>query len=265
MESTVIVKLGGSAITDKARECTPDLRSIYRAAEDVALYDRPLILLHGGGSYAHPFVVRAGLQSGFKGKFQLKPMSETELHLDELTRIIGVSLLLRGKPSVPIKPMSFITLRNGQIVEYFIRPIINALRLGLVPLIHGDIAFDETRGCGIISADKIASILGEKLNISRVLFGCDVDGVYTEDPKTSREAKLIEEVSRKNYLGVLRDLKRTPSIDATGSMLGKVMEAIKLARKGCTCYIFNLNREHALREALGGRMSKGTIFPPWRS
>ncbi len=265
MESAVIVKLGGSVITDKSRECTPDLNSIYLAAEDVASYHRPLILLHGGGSYAHPFAMRAGLQYGFKGKSQLRSISETELHLDELTRIIGVSLLLRGKQFVPIKPMSFITLRDGRVGKYFIRPIINALRLGLVPLIHGDIAFDETKGCGIVSADRIASLLGERLDVSRVLFGCDVDGVYTRNPKISGEAELIKDVSRKNHLEVLKALKKTPSSDATGSMFGKVTEAIRLARSGCTCYIFNLRREHALRDALNGTMLRGTIFPPWRT
>ena len=265
MESATVVKLGGSSITDKSKECTPNLESIYNAADDIASYHRPLIILHGGGSYAHPIVRRARLQSGVTARFQLRHISETELHLDELTRIIGVSLLRRGKPFVPIRPMSFMTLNGGQIGRYFFEPIIKALKLGLVPLINGDLVFDEQRGCGVVSADRIASMLGEKLNISRVLFGCDVDGVFTENPKTSKKAKLIEVVSKKNYLGVLSMLERTRSSDATGSMLGKVREAISLARHGQTCYIFNMKREHALRDALNGVVSRGTKFSPWSS
>jgi isopentenyl phosphate kinase len=265
MESATVVKLGGSIITDKSKECTPNLESIYSAADDLASYHRPLILLHGGGSYAHPIVRRARLQVGVTARFQLRYISETELHLDELTRIIGVSLLKRGKPFVPIRPMSFITLNGGRIGRYFVEPIVRALNLGLVPLIHGDLAFDVQRGCGIVSADRIASMLGEKLKVSRVLFGCDVDGVYTENPKTSKHATLIEVVSRKNYLKVLSMLEKTHSLDATGSMLGKVKEAIRLARHGRTSYIFNMSRKHALRDALNGVMSRGTTFSPWQT
>lgn len=265
MESATLVKLGGSIITDKSKECTPNLESIYNAVDDIASYHRPLILLHGGGSYAHPIVRRARLQTGVTSRFQLRYVSETELHLDELTRIIGVSLLRKGKPFVPIRPMSFITLSGGRIRRFFIEPIVKALNLGFVPLINGDIAFDEQKGCGIVSADRIASLLGEKLNLSRVLFGCDVDGVFTENPKTSKKAKLIEVVSRKNYLAVLSMLERTRPSDATGSMLGKVKEAIRLARHGQTSYIFNMNRKHALRDVLDGVMSTGTKFTPWDS
>ncbi len=265
METATIVKLGGSIITDKSKECTPNLEAIYNAAEDLASYHRPLILLHGGGSYAHPIVRRARLQLGITTRFQLRQISETELHLDELTRIIGVSLLKSGKPFVAIRPMSFTILKRGEIVRHFIEPIVRALSLGLVPLIHGDLAFDVQKGCGVVSADRIASMLGVRLKLSRVLFGCDVDGVFTQDPKTSRNAKLIEEVSKKNYLRVLSALEKTPSSDATGSMLGKVREAIRLARHGQTSYIFNMGREHALRDALNGTLSRGTKFSPWHS
>ncbi len=264
MDSIVIVKLGGSVITDKSRECTPDLETIHRAADEITTYHRPLILLHGGGSYAHPFVTRVGLQKGFKGRFQLKSISETELHLDQLTRIIGVSLLLRKKPFVPVRPMSFITLKDGRVGQCFLRPIVHALRLGLVPLIHGDIAFDEVRGCGVVSADRIASLLGEKLNVSRVLFGCDVDGVYTQNPKTSHGAKLIEQVTQQNFRNVLGALGKNDPTDATGGMRGKVFEAIRLARHGSDCYIFNLRREFALKNLLQGTSPQGTRFSPWR-
>ena len=265
METPTVVKLGGSIITDKSKECTPNLESIYKAVDDLAGYHRPLILLHGGGGYAHPIVRRARIQSGITTRFQLRQISDTELHLDELTRIIGVSLLRSGMPFVPIRPMSFIVLNGGEVVRYFIEPIVMALKLGLVPLIHGDLAFDLEKGCGIVSADRIASMLGEKLKLSRVLFGCDVDGVFTRDPKTSKNAKLIEIVSQRNYLKVLRALKTTASSDATGSMLGKVTEAVRLARLGQTSYIFNMGREHALRDALNGVMSRGTEFSPWHS
>src|SRR6266478_834478 len=239
MQAPVVVKLGGSAITDKSKASTARLGVIHNAIKEVVSYSGPMVLLHGGGSFAHPFVSRDALRNGFRRKSQLSSISEIELSLDQLTRIIGVGLLLRHRPFVPLAPMSFMTLRRGQVGRSFLDPISAALRLGLIPLIHGDIAFDETRGCGIVSADRIASLLGEKLGIPRVLFGCDVDGLYDGNPKTSSKAKVVSEVNSGNYSELLKGLRNT-SGDVTGGMRGKALEALRLAKHGCECYIFNL-------------------------
>lgn len=263
MQAPVVVKLGGSAITDKARRCTARLEVIHNAITEIASYSGKLILLHGGGSFAHPFVSKAALRNGFKQESELSSVSEIELNLDQLTRIIGVGLLLRHRPFVPLAPMSFMTLRGGLVARWFPSPVTAALRLGFIPLIHGDLAFDEIRGCGIVSADRIASLLGEKIGIPRVLFGCDVDGLFDGNPKTSSKAELIVEVNRRNYARVLKGLKPNRG-DVTGGMRGKALEALRLARRGCECYVFNLMDPSNLRDLLRESSSIGTRFVPWR-
>ena len=263
MKAPVVVKLGGSAITDKSKASTARLEVIHNAIKDVAAFPGPMILLHGGGSFAHPFVSRAALRNGFRQKSQLSSVSEIELNLDQLTRIIGVGLLLRHRPFVPLAPMSFMTLRRGQVGRSFLDPITAALRLGLIPLIHGDVAFDEIRGCSIVSADRIASFLGEKMGASRVLFGSDVDGLYDGNPMTSSKAELIAEVNRGNYARVLKGLKPSKG-DVTGGMRGKALEALWLAKHGCESYVFNLTKSGNLRGLLVGSSSTGTRFVPWK-
>src|SRR5215469_10364118 len=115
MQSRIVLKLGGSAITDKSKVCTPRLGLIQRAADEIASYRGALVLLHGGGSYAHPFATKSRVGNRFRGKSQLPFVSEIELNLDQLTRIIGVALLQRGRPFVPLQPMSFLTMRDGNI------------------------------------------------------------------------------------------------------------------------------------------------------
>ena len=263
MKAPVVVKLGGSAITVKSKASTARLEVIHNAIKEVVSYSGPMVLLHGGGSFAHPFVSRAALRNGFRQKSQLSSVSEIELNLDQLTRIIGIGLLLRHRPFVPLAPMSFMTLRGGQIGRSFLDPITAALRLGLIPLIHGDVAFDEIRGCGIVSADRIASLLGEKMGTSRVLFGSDVDGLYDGNPMTSSEAERIPEVNRGNYARVLKGLKPSKG-DVTGGMRGKALEAVWLAKHGCESYVFNLTKSGNLRSLLAGSSSIGTRFVSWR-
>ena len=63
----IILKLGGSAITDKTAEATPKTEIINRVAEEIKRADLDnLIVVHGGGSFGHPAAERYGLKDGFK-------------------------------------------------------------------------------------------------------------------------------------------------------------------------------------------------------
>ena len=262
MDQLTVLKLGGSAITDKARECTPDIPAIQNVVDQLRDYDLPLLLIHGGGSYAHPFVAKSGLGKGLLDRSQLRSISETEFYLGQLTRIICASLLLRGKRPVPFHPMSFVTFDNGKVNRMLLDPIRKALQAGLIPLLHGDLVFDESRGVGVLSGDRIASLVGQRLGASRVLLGSDVDGVYLQNPKTFPSATLISEVTSENFRSVL-EASRGPSGDATGGMAEKVRQALQLAKNGCECYIFNLKEKNALRKVLEGDRITGTRFVPW--
>ncbi len=263
MELITIVKLGGSAITDKSKQCTPNVPVIQHAIEQLASYKGPIILLHGGGSFAHPVVTRSRLDEGFIEKEQAIALSETEMNLDQLTRIIGASLLLNKRAFVPLHPISFITMRDGRISRCFLDPVRKSLGLGVTPLMHGDMAFDEVKGWGVLSADRLATLLGSRLEVNRVLFGCDVDGVYSRNPKTSEEAELLTEVTHSNSSALIRTLRREPSGDASGGMLGKATEALKIARGGRESIIFNLKKPESLSNILNGKRNSCTRFVPW--
>ena len=264
MNQVTIVKLGGSAITDKNKECTPDIPTICASTSQLSSYRKPLILLHGGGSYGHPIVSKARLHEGLKAKSQLTAIAETELAINHLTRIVQVSLLRRKIPFAPFNPMSFLTTRDGHIQGLFVRPLREALKLGLTPVVHGDLAFDIVKGISVVSADQLASRLGNAFRGARVLFGCDVDGVFTSDPKNSGHTRMIRTVDQSNARQVLRSLRKATMRDTTGGMYNKVKEALKLAKSGRHCYIFNLRKPGLMTEALAGKLSSGTTFPAWK-
>jgi isopentenyl phosphate kinase len=266
MKQLTILKLGGSAITDKSRELTPDLVTIHRSADQIAKYRRPLILLHGGGSFAHPFAKRGNLAKGFRNKSQFKSLDETELYLDQLSRIVQVALLQRNVGFVPFRPMSYVETKRGNLSKAFLNPIKNALEIGLVPLSHGDVVMDSKVGFSIVSADRLASLFALKLKATKVLFGSDVDGIHTADPKGSKKARLVKEVNRKNYREILAMLGSNAPGDATGGMRTKFLEALKLAKNGCESYIFNLRQEGMLDALLSSKSEEleCTRFDAWR-
>ena len=262
MSKITVLKLGGSAVTDKTSKCTPNIPVIQHVADQLSDYKEPLILIHGGGSYAHPFVTESRLAQGLQNHDQLHSVSETEFYLGQLTRIIYASFLRRGVFCVPLHPMSLAAMDNGTLKEFRLSQIRRALKAGLVPLLHGDLVFDESKGIGILSGDRIASIIGLRLGNTRVLFGCDVDGVYLANPKTEQDATIISEVNPQNFSRAVRASKH-PSEDATGGMEAKVGEALAIAKAGHECYIFNLTERNALRDVLSGTKKIGTRFIPW--
>lgn len=262
MIKPTVLKLGGSAITDKTAKCTPNIPVIQHVADQLSEYTGPLVLIHGGGSYAHPFVAESHLENGLRDQTQLLSVSETEFFLGQLSRIICASLLLRKTSCVPLHPMSMATLHDGKVKKFAIDAIQCSIRAGIVPLLHGDLVFDESKGIGILSGDKIASMIGLELGASRVLFGCDVDGVYTANPKSRTGAVLISEVNSRNFRHALT-ASQGPSRDVTGGMGAKVREALSLAKKGHESYIFNLRERNSLRKILAGVERVGTRFVPW--
>jgi isopentenyl phosphate kinase len=264
MTPVTIVKLGGSAITDKSALCKPRLRVIQQTADQLAGYSKPLIILHGGGSFAHPMVRRAHLEKGYRHPRQREAIAETELLLDQLSRIVEVSLLRRQKAVVPLSPMSFLTTRHGSVEQAFLDPIMKSLTLGLTPLIHGDLAFDSAQGVSVVSADQIATLLGTRMKQARVLFGCDVDGVFSDDPRSHSDARLIGVIDKRNAASVKRRLQGSKLADATQSMLGKVREAVRLSQDGHESIIFNLTTKGNLEQALLDRLSRCTRFLPWK-
>ena len=260
-----IVKLGGSAITKKSIEATPDLPVIHAAIDQLSTYRSSLIVLHGAGSFGHQAVKRARLDKGLRDRSQLMAIGETELLLDQLTRIIEVSFARLEIPFVPLRSMSFLTMKGGRVDRLFTDPLIRAVKHGLTPIIHGDLAFDSQLGISVISADQLASKLSGVFKGARVLFGCDEDGVFPRNPRKHDPGRIIHKIDRTNSAQVLQRLDASRSSDATGGMYGKVTEAIDIARKGGIGFIFNLKKRGMLTQALNGNYSSGTLFPPWKT
>src|SRR5437016_5486713 len=62
--SMLLVKLGGSVLTEKARLRTPRRAAIRRLAAELASVRQPLLIVHGAGSYGHILASRHRLKDG---------------------------------------------------------------------------------------------------------------------------------------------------------------------------------------------------------
>jgi isopentenyl phosphate kinase len=250
----VFLKLGGSVITDKGRPETAREDVIRRAAREIkgALQGRKLRLLlgHGSGSYGHYPAKKYGVQEGLRGDFW--GLAETGAVAARLNRLVTDTFLEEGVAVLSLQPSASALASKGRLICLERGPIENALAKGLVPLVYGDVAFDEVKGSCIISTEEIFAYLAWYLRPSRIILACDVDGIYDGDPRRDPKARLKARISPQDLAPLEKDLGGSCEVDVTGGMLAKVRIMAELVNEvpGLKVHFISGEREGLIEGAL---------------
>ena len=255
-----VVKLGGSIVTDKASsELRVDDALVRRLGTELFAADvRPLVVVHGAGSFGHRIVQRTDIHRGLSGRDSLLAMGETQRLQYELDSHVAFELMGEGLPVFPIQASAAALMKDGQLVEMDTRAIEVMVDRGLVPLLYGVPAVDIDIGCSILSGDQLAPYVARALGIGRVVHATDVDGVYDQDP-SAPEARRIERIDRGNWDLVRDRLAGSGAVDVTGGMAGKVAALLEHARAGLTSRIVDGRIPGRLTAALAGEQV-GTLI-----
>lgn len=255
----IILKLGGSLITDKTKKFSIRDDVLKRLAKEIKAGTKDdLIIIHGGGSFGHPVADEYDLSEGFKDKDQLKGVALTRKAMDELNFHVIKALVTEDIPAVAVQPSSNIICKNGRIEEMNISIIKRYIGLGMVPVLYGDIVLDTEIGFSILSGDQIISYLPRYMKTKRVILCADVDGIYDKDPKKFKDAELIKEINKENSGGVMSKLEGTPG-DVTGGIKGKILELINLADEDIKSIVINGLIPGRLEDSLMDKDVIGTV------
>ena len=255
-----ILKLGGSVITVKDQEFTVDNVNIQRLAKEVkALWPTPIVVIHGGGSFGHPVAKRYGIADGFTSEQQILGFARTHEAMIELNSVIVKAFLDAGVPAISVSPSSFITTSDGRISSVDFGIVGRLVVKGILPVLFGDAVLDRKRGFAILSGDQLAVRIAVALGASKLIFGVDVDGIYTSNPQLSPEARLIEQLELDKIEGFVR-IGESLSTDVTGGMLGKVSEAKTAVEKGLEVHFVNAKKPNVILKVLKGESVTGTIL-----
>jgi len=233
MKDLIILKIGGSVITDKFSK-TPKVspENLKRISEEIAsVYDKEsisLIIIHGAGSYGHVIVNKTGIDKGIKTEEQLKAFAETQRLQNELNSIVTKYLIDAGLPAIPCQASAFAVMESGRLVNMDKSAIEGLLNIGMIPVLYGVPAYDKAQKCSILSGDQIAPYLAVKLNAKKIIHATNVDGVFTSDPNKNPDAKLIPEINSKNIDQVKKWLAGSTATDVTGGMFRKVSELLEI-------------------------------------
>lgn len=262
----IFLKLGGSLITKKDKPFTENKGIIRQIAKEIneARKEKSFKLLigNGGGSYPHVPAKKYKTAEGIINKDSLKGIAEVQDAASRLNRIIVRALLDAGENAISIQPSSVALTKNSRIVEFYTKPLEIFLEKDMMPVIYGDVGLDLKKGCSIISTEELFVFLAKKFKPKKIISAGIVDGVFTGDPFKNQKAKLVPEITSKNYLKIKEMLTGSAGIDVTGGMLHKVEKYLELSSIGISSYIINGTVKNRLREALLGKKIKGTIIKP---
>ncbi|MBP7120068.1 MAG: isopentenyl phosphate kinase [Methanolinea sp.] len=247
MSERLLIKVGGSVLTEKGSKGMADCRAIDLVARDIAGFpDTPLCLVHGAGSFGHPEAHQYRLAHG-ADRTNRQGIVLTHIAVSRLNQMMVGALRDAGADAVGIHPLAGSLARAGRLVSLETRPLQHLMDMGIIPVLHGDVVMDETQGACIVSGDQIIRYLGEHLPFSRIGLATDVPGVL------SREGHVIDEVTPGTNDGIAA--MGTRHTDVTGGMEGKIKELSDLAALGIQSEIFHVSR---LLDFLQGRPHGGT-------
>lgn len=263
MKPLIVLKIGGSVITDKrSEEPRVNRGNLDRIAKEIAEGYNPdrmrLILIHGAGSYGHQIVKKTGIDKGISTKQQLVDFAETQRLQNVLNCIVADYLIKNGLPAISCQASASAVMDGKKLVAMDTDAIKGFLEIGLIPVLYGVPAYDRKQKCSILSGDEIAPYLAKQLKARKIIHGTDVDGIFTADPKKDRNAKLIPLVTENNFEEVRKSLSGSSVVDVTGGMMKKVSELLDVAKAGIESQIVNALTSGNVKRALNGE-AFGTI------
>jgi len=251
----LLVKLGGSVLTDKARLRTPRKTAIARLTKELAALGDDLIVVHGAGSFGHVLARKYGL-NGPAAPTKAKGAALVQRDVRALDALVVDGLIKAGLAPAVLPPSAVLDLDDGRVASFDLAPFQDYIRQGFTPVTFGDVVRDRTRGVAVCSGDVLMLELAKAFHPRCVVFAADVDGLYTADPRRARDPRLLLSVSEADLS--LIDFGPAKGPDVTGGIEAKVRRMLEIASHAEETIIVNGNVKNRVRDALRGRIVIGT-------
>ena len=205
--SIIIVKIGGSCITDKSKFETLNVLCLEEIALQFAFLmsqaesTQQYVIVHGAGSFGHMSAKQHSLSIGGNSESNWREGAAiTRRSVTKLNGFVLDALIKHKIPAVTVSlfPATCTRAAGKEILTGGSLEHINTLlENGFVPIIHGDVVFDDSTGsCSICSGDTIVKWICRHLlqgSVQRVVFLTDVAGVFSKPPH-EEGARLLEHI-----------------------------------------------------------------------
>lgn len=256
-QKIILIKFGGSAITDKKVPYKANIGVIKRLAKELRMVKKHKIILgHGVGSFAHTSAQKYGGIRGYKSKGGIAKVARDAM---EINRIVMDVLIEEGLPAVSLRPMSMVLAKNGTMDKHFFDVVEEVLQQKLIPVISGDVIWDKvwksTIHSGEVVLNNIAVYLIDRgFRIDKIIQVGQTNGMYND------KGKSIPFINKVNWPKLRKYILKGRGADVTGGMMHKIESSLVMADKGIKTLLISGNIDNELSNALLGKPVQGTII-----
>jgi len=276
MKELVFLKLGGSLITDKTQPYTPLLDMMDDLALQIAttLQSHPnlrLVIGHGAGSFGHVAAREYKTRDGYPRPSPLahrerdqneenywEGFAEVWYQASTLNRYMMKALHKANVRAISLPPSSSVIASEGKVSVWETTPIRMALSSRMVPVIFGDVVFDEIRGGTILSTEDLFMHLARALSPERILLAGLESAVWQDFPARTKK---IEKITPGTFDQISAGIGKAEGADVTGGMESKVKQMLELVENNpeLTIQIFSGTEPGNIVRALTGE-TLGTVI-----
>ncbi|MFF3301639.1 hypothetical protein [Streptomyces sp. NPDC002908] len=236
---TVVVKVGGSLVSDKRTDHDIDEAAVRDYAELVADLVRShpgrVVFVAGGGALGHSSVRR----KEHDGRLALLPLTRATFDVKwvwtEAFRAVGL-------PAAPLQAMAmYAEGADGPVFQTGV--VSRLLTAGVLPVLSGDCVLTADGGLRILGSDHVPGILLDgSFGQVRVVALTDVPGIHTGPGGDSPIVPYLDAADPERAYAYLWP---TAEWDTSGAMHGKVEAFISHAGRGAECVIARGDRKAA--------------------
>jgi isopentenyl phosphate kinase len=172
--------------------------------------------------------------------------------------LVMQALRKAGLRGLAFPPSACVMSRTGQPTAWDTRPLRHALANGILPVLYGDVVFDEVLGGTILSTEDLFVYLAHELRPARILLAGLEEGVWADFPTRQQ---LLGEITPETYEAMRKGLGGSAGADVTGGMESKVGQMLELVKAipGLEAVIFSAYGPGNLSRVLKGERL-GTVI-----
>eukprot|EP00980_Cylindrotheca_fusiformis_P011931 scaffold2830_cov131-Cylindrotheca_fusiformis.AAC.52 len=269
--NVVVVKIGGSSITNKAvKESVNDetlrwfahilsksIGTSFKAIDEENQIDEgtnrgtrfrretAFIIVHGAGSFGHHTAKEYGLRgqigapnsfstlSERENRYRKRGLAETRISVQKLNNMVVGTLVDCGVNAVGISPFSIPGLE-----AHLEEEATDSLeRIVCSTIKAGLVPVLHGDAClygddvAILSGDRLVEVLGSLEWVTSAIFITDVDGVFNEDPRDNPKAELLKTLAVDAETGEIRSEVKASGSTHVHDVTGGLETKLKAATK----------------------------------
>jgi isopentenyl phosphate kinase len=218
-----------------------------------------LVIGHGSGSFGHTAAKEYKTRDGDQGEGHYwHGFAEVWYQASTLNRHVIQAVHDAGLPAMTFSPAASVWAQDGKVSRWDVSQIQTALTNGIIPVVHGDVIFDEVKGGTILSTEDLFEHLARTLGPRRILLAGLEGAVWADFPARTQRVELITPAS---FEAIRAGVGGSHGADVTGGMESKVRQMLDLVGEipGLTVQIFSGEEDGNVARALAGE-HLGTII-----